>query len=125
MAWWNGPVLSILASIPTLPLCIIFDAWWIALTVCLTVFGYYIVYESIHKFMHLPDKRKIEGSRIYKFLNGHHLLHHRYMNKNFNVVLPLADWLMGTLILRAPQEFDQPIAPPVPDVQPHKNQKAA
>ena len=40
-------------------------------------------------------------------LNGHHLLHHRYMNKNFNVVLPLADLCLGTLLLRSKIAFAQ------------------
>jgi hypothetical protein len=51
-------------------------------------------------------------------LNGHHLLRHRYMGKNFNVVLPLADLLLGTLPLRSPIQFKQARGPSVPDVQP-------
>jgi sterol desaturase/sphingolipid hydroxylase (fatty acid hydroxylase superfamily) len=29
-------------------------------------------------------------------LARHHYLHHRYPNKNFNVVFPLADYVLGT-----------------------------
>ena len=46
------------------------------------------------------------------------LLHHRYMHKNFNVVLPLADFCLGTLMLRAKTRFLQATGPSVPDVQP-------
>jgi sterol desaturase/sphingolipid hydroxylase (fatty acid hydroxylase superfamily) len=60
----------------------------------------------------------VERSGIFYRLNGHHLLHHRYMQKNFNVVLPLADLLLGTLRLRAKFAFAQPHGPSVPDVQP-------
>ena len=31
--------------------------------------------------MHLPKKRNLERSGIGYRLNGHHLLHHRYMGK--------------------------------------------
>jgi len=51
-------------------------------------------------------------------LNGHHLLHHRYMHKNFNVVFPLADLILGTLMPRSKTKFAQARGPSVPDVQP-------
>ena len=39
-------------------------------------------------------------------------------HKNFNVVLPLADLCLGTLLLRARTHFAQARGPAVPDVQP-------
>ena len=51
-------------------------------------------------------------------LNGHHLPHHRYMHKNFNVVMPLADLRLGTLMLRSKIKFPQARGAAVPDVQP-------
>jgi sterol desaturase/sphingolipid hydroxylase (fatty acid hydroxylase superfamily) len=68
--------------------------------------------------MHLPRKRNLERSGLFFRLNGHHLLHHRYMRKNFNVVLPLADLCLGTLLLRSKAHFKQARGPSVPDVQP-------
>jgi sterol desaturase/sphingolipid hydroxylase (fatty acid hydroxylase superfamily) len=68
--------------------------------------------------MHLPKKRHVERSGIFYLLNGHHLLHHRYMHRNFNVVLPLADLLLGTMRLRSKIAFPQPQGPAVPNVQP-------
>jgi hypothetical protein len=68
--------------------------------------------------MHLPRKRNVERSGIFFRLNGHHLLHHRYMRKVLKVVLPLADLLLGTLLLRSPLHFKQARGPAVPDVQP-------
>jgi len=67
--------------------------------------------------MHIPGKRRVERSGLFFRLNGHHLLHHRYMNRNFNVVLPLADLFFGTLLARSKIRFAQPQGPPVPDVQ--------
>jgi sterol desaturase/sphingolipid hydroxylase (fatty acid hydroxylase superfamily) len=70
--------------------------------------------------MHLPKSRRLERSWLFRRLNGHHLLHHRYMHKNFNVVFPIADLCMGTLRLRSPIRFAQPVCPAVPNVQPRE-----
>jgi hypothetical protein len=40
------------------------------------------------------------------------------MHKNFNVVLPLADLILGTLMLRARTHFAQVTGPGVPNLQP-------
>ena len=71
--------------------------------------------------MHLPKKRHVEQSWIFYRLNGHHLLHHRYMHKNFNVVMPLADLLLGTLMLRSKVKFKQAEGRAVPNVQPREH----
>ena len=86
---------------------------------------YYGTYEYIHWCMHLPRRRRLERSGIFFRLNGHHLLHHRYMHKNFNVVMPLADLCLGTLLLRSKINFPQPRGPAVPDVQPREASASA
>jgi sterol desaturase/sphingolipid hydroxylase (fatty acid hydroxylase superfamily) len=68
--------------------------------------------------MHLPKQRRLEKGRLFQRLNGHHVLHHRYMHKNFNVVLPIADLVLGTLLLRSKTRFAQVTGPSVPDLQP-------
>ena len=118
MAWWNGPVLIATTQVP-----FAVSAW---LTNCTTILCgsflatclYYAAYEYLHWCMHVPRERNVERSGIFFRLNGHHLLHHRYMGTNFNVVLPLADWCLGTLLLRARTRFAQARGPSVPDVQP-------
>ena len=118
MAWWNGPVLIVLGSLPSLPLAYLLDCWQITATAATVTGVYYCVYEYIHWCMHLPKTRRLERSWLFRRLNGHHLLHHRYMHKNFNVVLPLADLCTGTFISRAKHQFAQPQNPAVPNVQP-------
>jgi hypothetical protein len=120
MAWWNGPVLIVLAQIPV-GICA-----WLTANIGL-LFGsllatgaYYGVYEYLHWCMHVPRKRAVERSGIFFRLNGHHLLHHRYMNRNLNVVLPLADLCFGTLLLRSKVRFGQARGPAIPDVQPNE-----
>ncbi len=124
MAWWNGPILIITASLPSLIVWIFLPTWGMRLWMYGTNFSvialYYAAYEYMHWCMHLPLPRRriIERRWIFFRLNGHHLLHHRYMKRNFNVVLPLADLFTGTLLLRAPVHFKQARGPSVPDVQP-------
>jgi hypothetical protein len=118
MAWWNGPVLILAASVPFFITSYLARRWGIACGALLGVALYYGAYEYMHWCMHLPRKRNVERSGIFFRLNGHHLLHHRYMHKNFNVVLPLADLCLGTLILRSKVQFKQAKGPSVPNVQP-------
>lgn len=118
MAWWNGPVLILLSSIPFALLSWSIGHWGMLTGAAIGMTSYYIMYERIHWCMHLPKARRLEQSWLFRRLNGHHLLHHRYMHKNFNVVLPLADLCLGTLMLRAKTHFAQAMGPSVPNVQP-------
>lgn len=118
MAWWNGPVLVLLCSVPFALVAWASGRWGIAVGAPLACALYFAAYEYMHWCMHLPRKRNIERSGIFFRLNGHHILHHRYMHKNFNVVLPLADLLLGTLLLRSKIAFAQPVGPSVPNLQP-------
>ncbi|MBM3834467.1 MAG: fatty acid hydroxylase [Verrucomicrobia bacterium] len=118
MAWWNGPVLIATCQIPFLAASWITGMWGLVCGSLLACGAYYGAYEYMHWCMHLPRKRNIERSGIFFRLNGHHLLHHRYMHKNYNVVLPLGDLCFGTLLLRSKVRFAQARGRSVPDVQP-------
>ncbi|MDX2225794.1 MAG: sterol desaturase family protein [Verrucomicrobiae bacterium] len=120
MAWWNGPVLILCNSVPFLLFAVFTGYWTVWLGGLIAGCLYYGTYEYIHWCMHLPKGRRIEQPWVYRRLNAHHLLHHRYMHKNFNVVLPLADFCLGTLVLRSKIPFPQPVGPAVPNVQPRK-----
>lgn len=120
MAWWNGPAMIIGTMIPVALITFMLHSHWfvIPFAATLAMSAYYGAYEYMHWCMHLPRKRNIERSGIFFRLNGHHLLHHRYMGKNFNVVFPLADLCLGTLRLRSKIKFRQATGPSVPNVQP-------
>jgi hypothetical protein len=120
MAWWNGPVLICCAASPFILAALLSGHWGLLVGGVVTFVAYYGAYEYMHWCMHLPRARRIERSGIFFRLNGHHLLHHRYMHKNFNVVLPLADLCLGTLLLRSKIKFSQARGPAVPDVQPRE-----
>jgi hypothetical protein len=120
MAWWNGPVLIGLCQLPFIVAAVASRKWGLVCGAGIACTLYYAAYEYMHWCMHLPQKRHVERSVIFYRLNGHHLLHHRYMHKNFNVVMPLADLLLGTLMLRSKVKFKQAEGPAVPDVQPRE-----
>lgn len=120
MEWWNGPILISFAALPLIILGLLFSSWPVAVGGVLACCSYYSLYEYIHWCMHLPKNRRVEKPWLFRRLNGHHLLHHRYMHKNFNVVFPLADMILGTLMLRAKTHFAQATGPSVPNVQPRE-----
>ncbi|MSR71456.1 MAG: fatty acid hydroxylase [Candidatus Taylorbacteria bacterium] len=117
MAWWNALILVPLAALPFTFLSL-FDTWVLATTAVTIIALYYGTYEYIHWCMHLPKNRQFECWDLFRRLNGHHVLHHRYMHKNFNVVLPFADWCFGTLLKRSPIVFNQVRGLSVPNLQP-------
>lgn len=126
MAWWNGPVLIALCQIPFLAAALVLHEWGVLVGSALACSVYYGIYEYLHWCMHLPRKRALERSGIFFRLNGHHVLHHRYMNRNFNVVLPFADLCFRTLLLRSKVSFKQVEGPMIPNLQPRaKNMRGA
>ncbi len=125
MAWWNGPVIVALCQLPFLILALVLRKWGLLCGAALACTAYYAAYEYLHWCMHLPRQRDLERSGIFFRMNGHHLLHHRYMHKNFNVVLPLADLCLGTLLIRAKVAFAQAQGPSVPNVQPKNRGRVA
>ena len=64
----------------------------------LVVCSHHFVWNKIHLEMHKPEHRFFSRWSAYKFLARHHYLHHKYQNKNFNVVLPFADYVVGTSV---------------------------
>jgi hypothetical protein len=108
--WWGGPLLVGLNVLPwiavswglwALGVALPYLAW--SLTIGLTIFAYYLAYEGFHLLMHKPRIGWLERTAPFRFLERHHRLHHVRMGTNFNVVLPLADLTLGTLLLRDPK----------------------
>lgn len=108
-AWWGGPTLILIGAAPwalasvglhalgvTLPY-LAFLITFVAVTAI-----YYAGYEGLHFLMHKPTIPFIERSRPFQFIKRHHRIHHVRMNRNLNVLLPLADLLLGTLVTETP-----------------------
>lgn len=115
-AWWNFPLILLLNS----PFLIVMEwmGWHVSVGVIAAMSTYYFLYEYLHFAMHKPEGRLVEKWRLFKFINRHHLIHHKFMHRNLNVVLPLADFLLGTLILhpKTPiEEGDPRLTPEKPN----------
>jgi hypothetical protein len=68
---------------------------WVA-----TSMGYVVAYEWLHLAYHLPAESPIGRSRLVARLRHHHAVHHtpELMQRwNFNVTVPLADRVLGTV----------------------------
>lgn len=53
---------------------------------------------AVHDTIHRPGSHRIiEAQPWYAFLDRHHYVHHVDLGANLNFLLPLADWLYGTL----------------------------
>lgn len=98
-------VLGIVIS--TTPLAIAIGVlWsWPAGWLCLVTASLYMVgYELLHLAYHAPAQSFVGRQRVLHMLRAHHARHHdpRLMQKwNFNVTIPLADWVLRTI---APKE---------------------
>jgi hypothetical protein len=108
-AWWGGPMLIALNAAPWALISWALHASGIALpylafviTIAAGISVYYVGYESLHYFMHKPSLPFVERSRVFQFIKKHHRIHHVHMNRNLNVLLPLADLLLGTLVTESP-----------------------
>lgn len=86
------------APIKTIPViaAIALVSWQGALVFVATVYFHHWVWNKIHLEMHKPERRGFSQWPIYKFLARYHWLHHRYPDKNLNVVFPFADYVLGT-----------------------------
>jgi hypothetical protein len=62
--------------------------------------AYVMAYEILHWSIHCPEEFAFRHTRWFHFLIEHHRRHHNRSNINYNVVLPLADWMFGTLSYR-------------------------
>lgn len=59
-----------------------------------TVYG--IAWWEVHHEMHRRQGRPISRTAWFRFIDRRHRLHHLYPNTNYNLILPLCDWLFGT-----------------------------
>ena len=104
--WWGGPLLIVLNMLPWAALLWGLGAAGVALpkvamliTASVTFGLYYVGYEGFHYLMHKPSIPVVERAAFFQFLKRHHRIHHVHMDRNLNVFLPIADFLLGTLVL--------------------------
>ena len=122
MAWWNGPVIVALCQLPFLIWAFFAHKWGVLCGAAVACTLYFSRLTNTCTGACICTEENVHVDALGNFLhrlNGHHLLHHRYMHKNFNVVLPVADLIMGTLRLHAEVCLRTAThGPSVPSVQP-------
>jgi sterol desaturase/sphingolipid hydroxylase (fatty acid hydroxylase superfamily) len=62
----------------------------------------------LHYLMHKPTFPFVERSRFFQFIKRHHRIHHVHMNRNLNVLIPLADLMLGTFVAEMPSARTTP-----------------
>lgn len=83
---------------------VIAGLWWAlgamtAKTVLATMMAFFLAYEWLHYSFHHPPGTFISGLWIVQFLKRSHQRHHNPANMtryNFNVTVPVFDWILGT-----------------------------
>ena len=69
------------------------------------LFLHHYIWNQLHVEMHKPQGRWFSKLNVYKYLCRHHYLHHKHVNRNFNGMLPLFDWILGTTHTPSSQEL--------------------
>jgi sterol desaturase/sphingolipid hydroxylase (fatty acid hydroxylase superfamily) len=54
-------------------------------------------WSAVHTAMHLDAQGGFARTSLFLYLKRYHYLHHRHPRRNFNALLPMWDWLLGTL----------------------------
>jgi hypothetical protein len=67
-------------------------------TFVVTLLVHALTWNTIHSQMHLPKATFFADWGVFRWLAIHHYLHHQLTNKNYNIVCPLADYVLGTKI---------------------------
>jgi hypothetical protein len=87
---WIGLVAGVLIGLALYPLSLV--AGPVFLTVVLL---HHLAWNLIHDEMHNPRPRWFGHSWFFRFFARYHWMHHKYPGKNYNVVLPCADFVFG------------------------------
>jgi hypothetical protein len=108
-AWWGGPVLIAINLVPWALASVALAASGLHLpylaviiTIAAVIAVYYIGYEGLHYLMHKPTWPFVEKAGYFQFIKRHHRIHHVLMDRNLNVLIPIADWMLGTLVIAMP-----------------------
>jgi sterol desaturase/sphingolipid hydroxylase (fatty acid hydroxylase superfamily) len=93
----------ILAFIGIVPLVYLLGClinWIVGLLFLITAMVFFLVYEWLHCIYHLPSNWKIKSNKIIQRLSLNHQKHHapKGWRYNFNVTLPIFDYIMKTKI---------------------------
>jgi hypothetical protein len=102
MPWYTMLGLFVVAS-PVMVLAGVLRGPGLAGVFLLAAVLYFLAYETLHALYHLPaatlDRVLLGRLRVFRAMQAHHAHHHvlrRMTAANFNVTVPLWDWICGT-----------------------------
>lgn len=68
-----------------------------AVVILVMVIGHNLTWNAVHMQMHIPERKAwFRNTATYRFLARHHFMHHQRTGRNYNVVLPIADFILGS-----------------------------
>lgn len=99
LAWWGQYALYLSVGIPFAfaPAWLLTESPLFTGAAILTGLVVCYFFIRVHDIIHYPAMRMIERQAWFKFLDRHHYIHHIDTRANLNFLLPLCDWLFGTL----------------------------
>jgi hypothetical protein len=99
MAWaWQFALYLVVGIVfAFLPIWVITHNLPFTIAAVLTGLVEFHLFIRVHDVMHYPAGRLMERFAWFKFLDRHHYIHHVDNRANVNFLLPLCDWLFGTL----------------------------
>jgi hypothetical protein len=102
MPWYTMIGLFVLAS-PVFIAAGLLRGWGMTGVFLIAAVIYFLAYETLHALYHLPlatlARAGLRPGGLFFRLRGHHAHHHtlrRMAHANFNVTVPLMDWLLRT-----------------------------
>ena len=64
-----------------------------------------LMWGVVHMQMHLPQEDCwFANTRYFRFISRHHFMHHQQTGKNYNVVVPFADFVLGRVARPRPSD---------------------
>lgn len=64
----------------------------------LATLAYLQAFNSLHWRWHVPSDTWFQRTRIFRWMKERHRVHHLDQDTNYNLILPLGDWLFGTFV---------------------------
>ncbi len=95
-----GIFAALIGALPVPIVLALCGQWNLAMLFLATAMVYVVSYEQLHLAYHLPPTSFIGRLRLIAFLRRHHAIHHspeRMQKWNFNVTIPLWDFVRGTI----------------------------
>ncbi len=56
------------------------------------------LWNLLHNQMHIPQPAFFMNWSAFRWLARNHYMHHQFTNRNYNIVFPLADYILGTKV---------------------------